>query len=90
MRAREVLRGLFDGGRIMVTPRPDGKYVGSCSFLPLVALTMEQLDPPGVNGGSRARTSSCAGPQLDFPDPHIADGQECWIPFDKTIAVGWE
>jgi len=31
-----------------------------------------------------------AGPQLDFTDPHIADGEACWIPFDKTIAVGWE
>jgi hypothetical protein len=37
-----------------------------------------------------AGSLSCAGPQLDFPDPHIADGEGCWIPFDKTIAVGWE
>jgi hypothetical protein len=61
LRAREVLRQLFDDGRIMVAPQPDGTYVASCAFLPLVALTMERQDPPGVNGGSRAQTSSCAG-----------------------------
>ena len=33
---------------------------------------------------------SCAGPQLDFPDPRIAEVSECWVPFDETIAVGWE
>jgi hypothetical protein len=34
--------------------------------------------------------SSCAGPQLDFPDPENADDFACWVPFDETIAVGWE
>jgi hypothetical protein len=29
-------------------------------------------------------------PQLDFPASHIADGDECWIRFEKTIAVGRE
>lgn len=46
--------------------------------------------PPKGSPEERYTASSCAGPQLDFPDPHIADGEGCWIPFDKTIAVGWE
>ena len=87
-RGREELRRLFRDGRIDLVPQPGGFYVARSEILPLVVL---MLPPPGGSPEERYTASSCgAGPQLDFPDPHIADGEECWIPFDKTIAVGWE
>jgi hypothetical protein len=32
----------------------------------------------------------CEGPQLDFPVQQIQGVAEVWVPFEGSIAVGWE
>jgi hypothetical protein len=51
----------------------------------------------GVNGNPKVAPLveqvsgriSCAGLQLDFPNPENAEVFACWVPFDEEIAVGW-
>ena len=45
VRAREALRRVFEGGRILLHPGADGVYVAEGTFLPLVALA-ETTKPP--------------------------------------------
>jgi hypothetical protein len=28
--------------------------------------------------------------QLDFPDREFSEVSECWVPFEKAIAIDWE
>lgn len=93
--AREALRRLLLNGKIIMHPQPDGSWRGESAVLPLRLAGTRKPRSGGPTGASGIATNkveigSCAGAQLDFPDPQIAEGDECWIPFDKTIAVGWE
>jgi DNA invertase Pin-like site-specific DNA recombinase len=61
-RGREELRKLFEGGRITVTPQPEGFYVATSKLLPLVALGDKSTKTPvGSDQGSRVSALSCAG-----------------------------
>ena len=61
-RGREELRKLFEGGRITVTPQPEGFYVATSKLLPLVALADKTTKTPVVSDqGSRVSALSCAG-----------------------------
>ena len=48
LRAREALRRIFVDGRVTMTPQPDGSYLVTGTFLPLVAVA-ETAKPPGRN-----------------------------------------
>ena len=85
--AREQLRRLLKDGLILLTPE-DGVYIARADLL-LETVLRDKTDTP-AKGGGRCPRVVARGPQLDFPVPQIADGADCWIPFDETIAVGWE
>jgi hypothetical protein len=40
-------------------------------------------------GEGRYPASSCAGPQLDFPDQQFQGVAEVWVPFEEAIVIGW-
>lgn len=61
VRAREALRRMFDGGRIMLTPGEDGVYVAEATFLPLVALAETTKPPARSRGPGHGTAISCAG-----------------------------
>jgi hypothetical protein len=37
-----------------------------------------------------AQSLSCAGPQLDFPVQQVQGVADAWVPFDESIAIGWD
>ncbi len=90
MQGRERLRQFFEDGRILLRPQPAGFYLAESKFLPLMlfAETPRAQSPGG--SGPRAPAVSCAGLQLDLPDPQIAEKFAYWVPLDEAIAVGWE
>lgn len=64
VRAREALRRVFDGGRILLHPGADGVYVAEGTFLPLVALAETTKPPARSPRASRPGSLSgvgCAG-----------------------------
>src|SRR5713101_2497201 len=48
------------------------------------------LPKANEKGRHRCRPSGCAGPQLDFPTQQFQGVAEVWVPFEESIAIGWE
>lgn len=69
LRAREALRKLFDGERLLVIPQPDGTYQARGRIFPLAffALDLTARDPQNTEAplsrglGAALSSSSCAG-----------------------------
>ncbi len=92
IKGREELRRFFRDGRIDLIPQTgeDGSrfYVARSEILPLVLLNRTS---PGENGGFvRYTATSCAGLQPAFPAERHPDVPDYWVPFEGSIAVGWE
>jgi hypothetical protein len=58
VRAREALRRILKGGRIVLHPQRNGEYRAEATLLPLVAVAQPQMTkPPGdAQGSSSGRT----------------------------------
>ncbi len=80
MRARELLRGLFEGGRIVMTPQPDGSYVASCSFLPLVAIAdaapRARRGITAIKPSSLVNVTAAVSTPLEITMPKRADARK--------------
>lgn len=61
LQAREALRRMLEGGRIVLTPGDDGVYIAEGTFLPLVALAETTKPPAGSRGPGHGTAISCAG-----------------------------
>jgi hypothetical protein len=87
---RERLHQFFEDGRIMLRPQPAGFYVAESKFHPLTLFAeTPRAQPPG-GSGPRAPAVGCAGLQLDFPVKQDQGVTEVWVPFESSIAIGWE
>jgi hypothetical protein len=69
---------------IVMTPEVDGpnrRYRATGAF------NLAHFLAPPSNGSGK---SSCAGPQLDFPVQQVQGFADAWVPFDESIAIGWD
>ena len=105
VRGREELKRLFENGRLLVEPQPEGHCIARGRLFPLALLSLDltaetyrpwsfsapgPVKTPDTNLFKLWSSDGCAGLQLDLPDPQIAEKFAYWVPLDEAIAVGWE
>lgn len=59
--AREQLRKLFDQGRVVLQPHPDGYYIAESRIFPLMALLAVQTSNAPTSGAFTWYSDGCAG-----------------------------
>lgn len=94
--ARRALGAVLLDGRITMEPQADGSYRGWSILTPLrLARTRKPRDRGAAEASSNGTDGSvsnvsCAGPQPAFPAERHPDVPDYWVPFEGSIAVGWE
>ena len=90
--AREALRRALQDGKLVMHPQPDGSYVADSMILPLRLGPRTRKPRPGSPSGAVEVVGSdgCAGAQLDFPHREFPEVSPCWVPFEGSIAIGWD
>jgi DNA invertase Pin-like site-specific DNA recombinase len=101
---REEMRKLFENGKVLCRPQPEGFYIAEGTLFPLALFSMrltvqtpkpgDSGESPGLQGMSRGQEPSCsivgcAGLQLDFPVEQLQGVGDVWMPFEESIAIGW-
>jgi DNA invertase Pin-like site-specific DNA recombinase/Arc/MetJ-type ribon-helix-helix transcriptional regulator len=104
-RGREELRKMFEDGKVLLKPQPEGFYVAEGKFFPLTLFSLrlapetpkardsgESTGLPALmdrEPGFSCSILSCAGSQLDFPTQQIQGVAEFWVPVEYAVSVGW-